>query len=209
MPAWMKRKILSISSSTSRCSSSRKYSAIVSAARPTRNRLPGGSFICPNTITMFGSTPAVLHVAVEFLAFTASFADPAKDADALLVLDHVVDHFGEQYRLAHARPAEQTRFAAALDRHQHIDDLDPRLEDLGFGGTPLLTPAGLDGQCAIGHLSAAARRSMAFPKTSNIRERIPLPTGAFNGPPVSSTALPRTRPWVSVSAIPRTRWASS
>jgi hypothetical protein len=58
MPAWMKRKMLSMSSSTSRCSSSRKYSAIVSAARPTRNRLPGGSFIWPKTITMFGSTPA-------------------------------------------------------------------------------------------------------------------------------------------------------
>ena len=58
MPAWMKRKILSTSSSTSRCSSSRKYSAMVSAAWPTRKRAPGGSFIWPNTITMFGSTPA-------------------------------------------------------------------------------------------------------------------------------------------------------
>ena len=58
MPAWMKRKMLSMSSSTSRCSSSRKYSAIVSAAWPTRKRAPGGSFIWPNTITMFGSTPA-------------------------------------------------------------------------------------------------------------------------------------------------------
>ena len=27
---------------------------------------------------------------------------------------------------------------------------------------------------------------MALPNTSNIRERIPLPTGAFSGPPVSS-----------------------
>ena len=58
MPAWMKRKMLSMSSNTSRCSSSRKYSAIVSAAWPTRNRLPGGSFIWPKTITMFGNTPA-------------------------------------------------------------------------------------------------------------------------------------------------------
>ena len=45
---------------------------------------------------------------------------------------------------------------------------------------------------------------MALPNTSNIRERIPLPTGAFNGPPVSSTAMPRARPCVGVSAIPRT-----
>ena len=78
----------------------------------------------------------LLHVAVKFLPFTTAFADPAKNAYALLVPDHVVNHFGEQHRLAHARPAEQARFAAALERHQHIDDLDPRLEDLGFGGTP-------------------------------------------------------------------------
>ena len=58
MPAWMKRKMLSTSSSTSRCSSSRKYSAIVSAASPTRKRAPGGSFICAKIITIFGSTPA-------------------------------------------------------------------------------------------------------------------------------------------------------
>src|ERR1035437_5733395 len=77
-----------------------------------------------------------LHRTVEFLALTASFAYPAKNAHALLVLDHVVNHFGEQYRFAHAGPAEQTRFAAALERHQYIDNLDSRLEDLGFGGTP-------------------------------------------------------------------------
>ena len=77
-----------------------------------------------------------LHVAVEFLALTASFADSAKNADAVLVLDHVVDHLGEQDRFAHARPAKQTGFAATLERHQHIDGLDPRFEDLGLGGTP-------------------------------------------------------------------------
>ena len=135
MPAWMKRKMLSMSSSTSRCSSSRKYSAIVSAAWPTRNRLPGGSFIWPKTITMFGKHAGFLHVAVELLAFATAFADAAEDADALLVPDHVVDHFGEQHRLAHARPAEESRLAAALQRHEHVDDLDARLEDFGLGGT--------------------------------------------------------------------------
>ena len=73
---------------------------------------------------------------VEFLAFTTSFAYPAKNAHPLLVLDHVVDHFGEQYRLAHARSAEQAGFAAALDRHQHIYYLDAGFKDLGLGGTP-------------------------------------------------------------------------
>jgi hypothetical protein len=50
--------------------------------------------------------------------------------------DHVVDHFGEQHRLAHARPAEESRLAAALQRHEHINNLDARFEDLGFGGAP-------------------------------------------------------------------------
>ena len=45
---------------------------------------------------------------------------------------------------------------------------------------------------------------MALPNTSNIRERMALPTGAFNGPPVSVTAMPRAKPWVGVKAIPRT-----
>ena len=44
-PAWVNRKMLSTNSSTSRCFSSRKYSAIVSADSATRSRTPGGSSI--------------------------------------------------------------------------------------------------------------------------------------------------------------------
>ncbi|AKB81160.1 hypothetical protein MSBR3_0582 [Methanosarcina barkeri 3] len=52
-------------------------------------------------------------------------------------------------------------------------------------------------------------RSMVSPNTSNIRERISLPTGAFKGPYVSSTSMPRASPSVGVRAIPRTRCVSS
>ncbi len=45
---------------------------------------------------------------------------------------------------------------------------------------------------------------MTLPKMSNIRERMALPTGAFNGPPVSVTIMPRASACVGVSAIPRT-----
>lgn len=75
------------------------------------------------------------HVTVKFFAFAASLTYPAKYTHALLVLDHVVNHFGEQYRLAHARPAEQSRLAATFERHEHIDDFDPCLKDLGFSGS--------------------------------------------------------------------------
>jgi hypothetical protein len=50
-----------------------------------------------------------------------------------VVPDHVVDHFGEQHGLAHARPAEKSRLAAALQRHEHIDDLDARFKDFRLG----------------------------------------------------------------------------
>ncbi len=50
-PAWVKRKMLSMKRSMSRPSSSRKYSAMVSAESATRARAPGGSFICPKTST--------------------------------------------------------------------------------------------------------------------------------------------------------------
>src|SRR5664279_1432319 len=77
-----------------------------------------------------------LHVTVKFLAFATSFTYPAEDADALLVLDHVVNHLREQYGLAHTRPTEEPGLAAALQRDQHVDDLDPSLEDLGLRGAP-------------------------------------------------------------------------
>ncbi len=48
-PACVKRKMLSMKSSTSCPSTSRKYSATVSPVRATRARAPGGSFICPYT----------------------------------------------------------------------------------------------------------------------------------------------------------------
>ena len=56
-PAWVNRKMLSTNSSTSLCSTSRKYSAIVSADSATRSRTPGGSSICPNTRAVFSITP--------------------------------------------------------------------------------------------------------------------------------------------------------
>jgi hypothetical protein len=83
-----------------------------------------------------GQHAGFLHVAVKLLAFATTFADAAEDADTLLVPDHVVDHLGEQHGLAHARPAEKSRLAAAFQRHEHINDLDARFEDLRLGGTP-------------------------------------------------------------------------
>ena len=56
-PAWVNRKMLSMKSSTSWFCTSRKYSAMVSADRATRRRVPGGSSIWPKTSAVLSSTP--------------------------------------------------------------------------------------------------------------------------------------------------------
>src|ERR1700722_12717732 len=128
----MNRKILSIRRRTSRCSLSRKYSAIVSAAFPTRNRLPGGSFICPKIITMLGSRPASF-MSLKFLTFAAPFADTAKNTHPIMMAHHVVDHLCQQDGLAHACSAKKSGFSSSFQRHQHVNGLDACLKDFGFG----------------------------------------------------------------------------
>ena len=78
----------------------------------------------------------ILHFSVKLLAFTTAFADAAEDTYARMMPDHVMDHFRKQHGLAHTRATEQSGFAAALQRHQHVDDFDAGLEDFGLGGTP-------------------------------------------------------------------------
>ena len=78
----------------------------------------------------------ILHVAVEFLAFTTAFADAAENAHPVLMADHIVDQLGEQHRLAHARTAEQAGLATALERHQHVDHLDTGFKDFRFCRPP-------------------------------------------------------------------------
>ena len=73
------------------------------------------------------------HVVIEFPAFATAFTNTAKDADAFMLPNHVVDHLGEQHGLAHARSAKQACLTAAFQGHQHIDDLDACLEDFGLG----------------------------------------------------------------------------
>src|ERR671911_193811 len=57
-PACVKRKMLSMNSSTSCFCTSRKYSAIVRAESATRRRVPGGSSIWPKTRAVLSKTPA-------------------------------------------------------------------------------------------------------------------------------------------------------
>jgi hypothetical protein len=84
----------------------------------------------------------------------------------LLMADHVVDHLGEQHRLADARAAEQARLAAAFQRHQHIDGLDAGLENLGL--------------CrALGQRAAHPNRDAAWPAYT--RDHAPVPPNIIWG----------------------------
>jgi len=115
--------------------------------------------------------------------------------------DHVVDHFGEQHGFDHPGPAEQSRLAAAFQRHEHINDLDAGLE---ISDLVDRRSSGGGARCTERHWTAvgAGCRSMALPNASNIRERMAWP-------PVSVTAMPRASPCVGVKAIPRTCRASA
>ena len=46
------------------------------------------------------------HATVKLFAFAAALPDAAENANASLVPDHVVDHLGEQHRLAYTRAPE-------------------------------------------------------------------------------------------------------
>src|ERR1700722_2343338 len=90
-PACVKRKMLSMKSSTSRPSSSRKYSAIASADSATRARAPGGAF-----------------------------TDTGEHGIAAVFRCDVVNEFLDEYGFAHTGAAEQTGFAAFQERTDQI-----------------------------------------------------------------------------------------
>src|SRR5665213_4445807 len=58
-----------------------------------------------------------LHVVVQLLTLAASLADAAEDTDAVVMSDHVMNHLGQEHGLANTGAAEESGFAAALERH--------------------------------------------------------------------------------------------
>jgi hypothetical protein len=203
MPAWMKRKMLSMSSSTSRRSSSRKYSAMVSAAWPTRKRAPGGSFIWPNTITMLGNTPAAFIS--RYSSSPSRLRSPMPQNMLtpscwpimlwiISVSSTVLPTPAPPKSPALPPRSRGTSTSMTLMPVSKTSDLVDR------------RTSGGGARCTERHSTSvgSASRSMTLPNTSNIRESVPLPTGACSGPPLSSTDMPRARPWVGVSAMART-----
>jgi hypothetical protein len=131
-PAWVNRKMLSMNSSTSCFCTSRKYSAMVSAASATRSRVPGGSSIWPNTSAVCGSTLDSAHLQDEVVALAGALADAGEHRGATEVAGHPDDHLLDEHRLAHAGAAEQADLAALDVRGEQVEHLDAGLQHLGL-----------------------------------------------------------------------------
>ncbi|KAH1018105.1 hypothetical protein HUJ05_005922 [Dendroctonus ponderosae] len=127
--------MLSMKSSTSCPSWSRKYSATVSPVKATRARAPGGSFICPYTsatlevlslremtpdsiISWYKSLPNDKLFSTrgaqgaQLRTFTGTFSDSSKHRVTTMGLGHVVDQLHDEYSFAHTGTAEETNFTS-------------------------------------------------------------------------------------------------
>jgi len=76
-PAWVKRKMLSMKRRTSRPSTSRKYSAIVSAEAHA-SRAPGGLVHLANTKAVLASTPDSVISLIRSFALARPLTHPGK-----------------------------------------------------------------------------------------------------------------------------------
>ena len=74
------------------------------------------------------------HLEPEVVALAGALADAGEHRHAAVLLGDVVDQLLDQHRLAEAGAAEQADLAAAHERRDQVDDLDPGLEDLRLRG---------------------------------------------------------------------------
>ena len=72
----------------------------------------------------------VFHLVVEVVAFASALADTGEHGVTAVLFRDVVDELEQRDRLADAGAAEQADLTALRDRHDQVDDLDARLEQL-------------------------------------------------------------------------------
>ena len=65
------------------------------------------------------------------MPFARALADPGEDRIAVMPFSHRVHQFHHQHRLADAGAAEHRRLAAAAERREQVDHLDPGGEQSG------------------------------------------------------------------------------
>ena len=140
-PACVKRKILSMNSSTSWPPSSRKYSATVRPVKSHAQTRSGRLGHLPVDQRDFRLCPIVrieharlLHFHPQIVAFTRALADARKHGHAAMFQSDVVDQLHDDDGFADAGAAEQSDLSAAQIGLEQVDNLDPALEHLQLRG---------------------------------------------------------------------------
>ena len=110
--------------------SSRKYSAIVSPARPTRRRAPGRLVHLAEDDHGLVDDARLLHLQPQVVALARALAHAGEDREALVLGGDVADQLLDEHGLAHPGAAEQADLAAPDERREQVDHLDAGLEDL-------------------------------------------------------------------------------
>ena len=200
----MNRKMLSMNRRTSRPSSSRKYSAIVSAVRPTRWRAPGGSFIWPNTNAVLLMTPDSVISRMRSLPSRDRSPTPANtDTPACLVATLLMSSW-----MMTVLPTPAPPKIPILPPFLNGQIRSMTLRPVSKISISVVWSSKDGGSRWIGRVWVALTGpllSIAWPSTSNTRPRVASPTGTVIAAPVSRTSVPRARPSVVVIATARTQ----
>ena len=184
-PAWVKRKMLSMKSSTSCPSSSRKYSAAVTPVRATRRREPGRLRHLPEDERGLLDDARLLHLVVEVVALAGALPYAGEHRDAAVLLGDVVDELLDEHGLAHAGAAEEAGLAAPGVGLEQIHHLDAGLEHLDLGGLLVEGGRGAVDRVGLAVLLIGPILSTGSPMMLMMRPSVSLPTGIEIGGPVS------------------------
>ncbi len=189
----MNRKILSIKSKTSCLASSRKYSAMVRAACPTRKRAPGGSFIWPKTMMVLSRTPA--SAMARYSSSPSRHLSPMPQKMLMPCCRPTVLWISSVISTVFPTPAPPNN-PPLPPRSRGASTSMALMPVAKISETTVRWVKGMDGWWMERHSPPKifSFSSITAPKTLNIRPRSLCPTGTFRWWPRSSTVEPRANP---------------
>src|SRR3954451_24684019 len=207
--------MLSMNSSTSWFCTSRKYSAIVSADRATRSRVPGGSSIWPNTRAVWPMTPASVISWIRSLPSRGRSPTPANtDTPPWSRATRAIISWISTVLPTPAPPNRPilppwTYGVSRSITLMPVSNIWVFDSSWSNAGALRWMP-----QRSLTSRVSPSSRFRGSPSMLNTWPRVTSPTGTLIGPPVSVTVAPRTRPSVGCSEMARTMpspmcWATS
>ena len=203
-PAWVNRKMLSMNSSTSWPCTSRKYSAMVSADRPTRSRTPGGSSIWPKTSAVSLITfDSVISVKRSLPSRVRSPTPANTETPPKFLATRVIISWMSTVLPTPAPPNSpilppRTYGVSRSRTLMPVSRISVRGSSWSKGGGSRW----IDQRSLISR--EAAGTSSGTPSTLNTCPLVTSPTGTVIGPPVLTTVAPRVRPSVGAMEMVRT-----